>query len=132
MSQENVELARRAFDAFNRRDLDAMLALSHEEVVVESRLVAMEGGYHGREGVRRWWKNTFDVLPDYELEVEEVRDLGGEFTLARLHARAHGAGSTAPLDETVWHAAQWRDGKYVWWRNLMTEEEALEAVELRE
>ena len=132
MSHENLELARRAFDAFNRRDLDAMLALSHEEVVVESRLAAMEGGYHGRDGVRRWWKNTFDVLPDYELEVEEVRELEGEFTLARIHARAHGAGSAAPLDEIIWHAAQWRDGRYVWWRNLMTEEEALEAAGLRE
>jgi len=27
MSQENVELSRRAVDAFNRRDLDAFLAL---------------------------------------------------------------------------------------------------------
>jgi ketosteroid isomerase-like protein len=131
MSQENLKLARRAFDAFNRRDLDAMLALSHEDVLVESRLVVMEGGYHGREGVRRWWVHTFDVLPDYKIEVEEVRDLG-EFTLARIHAHAHGAGSAAPLDETIWHAAQWRDGRYVWWRNVMTEDEALDAIGLRE
>ena len=106
MSQENVELAYRALEAFNRRDPDAVLALAHEEVVVESRLVAMEGGYHGHEGVRRWWENVFDVLPDYEVEVEEVRDLG-DVTLTRLRARAHGAESAAPLDEVICRS---RDG----------------------
>ena len=32
MSQENVELTHRAFDAFNRRDLDASLALTDDDV----------------------------------------------------------------------------------------------------
>jgi len=31
MSQENVELASRAYEAFNRRDLDALLALVDPE-----------------------------------------------------------------------------------------------------
>jgi ketosteroid isomerase-like protein len=131
MSQENIEVARRAFAAFNHRDLDTMLALAHEEIVVESRLVAMEGGYRGHEGVRRWWDNAFDVLPDYEIEVDEIRDLG-EFTLARLRAHAHGAGSAAPLEEVIWHVARWHDGKCVWLRNCMTEDEALEAIGLQE
>jgi ketosteroid isomerase-like protein len=54
-----VELLRRAYAAFSRRDLDTILALAHDEVVVESRLVAIEGGYRGLEGVRRWWTNMF-------------------------------------------------------------------------
>jgi hypothetical protein len=37
MSQENVDLLRRAYEAFNGRDPDAMLALAHDDVVVESR-----------------------------------------------------------------------------------------------
>jgi ketosteroid isomerase-like protein len=131
MSQENVELVRRALEAFNRRDLDAMLALADEDVVVESRLAAMEGGYRGHEGVRRWRQDTFDVLPDYEVEVDEVRDLG-DVTLARLRARGHGAGSAAPLEEVIWHVARWRDGRNTWWRNCITEEEALEAAGLSE
>ena len=32
MSQENVELHQRAFDAFNRRDLDAFLALADPNI----------------------------------------------------------------------------------------------------
>ena len=50
MSQENVDLTRVAFDALNRRDWDAFLALMHEEVEPESRQVAIEGGYHAHRG----------------------------------------------------------------------------------
>jgi predicted ester cyclase len=54
MSRKNVELALAFADAFNRRDWDAFVALVDDEVEIESRLVAMEGGYHGLEGLRRW------------------------------------------------------------------------------
>src|SRR5262245_3666484 len=54
MSQDNVELARRAYDAFNRRDLDAFLALCHADVEFISYAMQLEGGdpYQGPECVR--------------------------------------------------------------------------------
>ena len=57
MSRKNPDLALLMYEVFIRRDLDAMLALMHDEVEIESRLVAMEGSYHGHEGVRRWWSD---------------------------------------------------------------------------
>ena len=50
MSQENVELTRRAFQAFNDCDLDAVLAGLHDEVEAFPRLAAVEGGYRGPTG----------------------------------------------------------------------------------
>ena len=129
MSQENVELARRAYDAFNRRDQDAFLALMDDEVEAESRLVAMEGKYQGHEGVRRWWSDFLGVFPDYTIEVQELRDLG-DVTLARFQARAVGVASGAPLLDPAWQPVRWRDGKCVWWRVCLTEAEALEAAGL--
>ena len=131
MSQENVEAHEHAIEAFKRRDLDTMVALAHEDVVVESRIAAMEGGYRGHAGVRRWWENLFEMFPDYDIEAVEVRDLG-EVTLARIRARGHGAGSAAPVEEVLWQIGRWRDGRYTWWRNCMSEEEALEAAGLSE
>jgi ketosteroid isomerase-like protein len=57
MSQENVELTYRTFDALNRRDLDAYLALTDEDVEFVPRTSAIEGEsvYRGHDGVRRWW-----------------------------------------------------------------------------
>jgi len=131
MSQENVDLARHAFDAFNRRDRDAFLALMDDDVEAESRLVAFEGGYHGHEGVIRWWNSVLEIFPDYTLEVEEPRDLG-DVTLTRFLARGHAAGSNTPLVDPAWIAGRWRDGKCLWWRICSTEAEALEAVGLSE
>ena len=64
MSEENVELARKAIDALNRGDLDAVLAFLSPDVVWE----ALEGVpgigelYRGRAGVREWielmWENA--------------------------------------------------------------------------
>ena len=51
MSEENVERIRRAFDAFNRRDLDVFLALIDPEVEFTTRYMEMEGDpyYRGRD-----------------------------------------------------------------------------------
>jgi hypothetical protein len=65
MSQENVELVYRVNDAFNRRDLDAFLALMDDDIEIASRIVAIEGGLRGHDGVRRWWQNWLDTWPDY-------------------------------------------------------------------
>jgi hypothetical protein len=64
MPHDNAELTRQAYDAFNQRNWRAFAALMHQDVEVESRLVAMEGGYRGDDGLRRWrdgrcfwWRN---------------------------------------------------------------------------
>jgi ketosteroid isomerase-like protein len=131
MSQENVELYHRAIDAYNRRDLDGFLALMDDDVEAVSRLAAIEGGYHGHAGTRRWWENLFEILPDITVEVIEVRDRGDQ-TLATIRLRGHGADSKAPFDERAWQLGRWREGKCIWWQILATESEALEAAGLSE
>ena len=129
MSRENVELARRGYDAFNRREIDGFLALMDESVEADSRLATVEGGYHGHDGVRRWWDHLLGMFPDYTIEVEEVRDLG-DVTLTRFVARGHSADTGTPLIDARWQPIRWRDGKSVWWSVCATEAEALEAVGL--
>ena len=96
MSQENVELQHRLTDAFNRRDLDAYLALTDEDIEAIPRVGGMEGGYHGHDGTRRWWTDLLGAFPDFSVEFYEVHDMGGNLTLAAGHARGHGAGSDTP------------------------------------
>jgi ketosteroid isomerase-like protein len=129
MSRENVDLALLLYEVFNRRDLDAMLGLTHDEVEIEPRLGALEGDYRGREGVRRWWTNLLDSLPDYTVEIEELHDLG-DMTLGQIRGRGHGAASTAPVVERWWQAIRWCDGECIWWGNFATEAEALEMIGL--
>jgi ketosteroid isomerase-like protein len=133
MSQENVELFYRAIDAFNRRDLDALMALMDDDVEFVVRQTAMEGesSHRNHDGVRRWWNSLFDVFPDYNVEVVEVRDLG-DLTFATIHLRGHGAGSAAPTDQAIWIMVRSRRGKAVWWHTSDTRAEVLETVGLSE
>ena len=129
MAHETVELTQQAFDAFNRRDMGAFLALMDADVEAESRLVAMEGGYHGHDGIRHWWQSLLGAFPDYTLETVEVRELG-KLTLATLRSRGHGADSDTPFLDTIWVVTDWRDMKVIRWRVFSTETDALEAVGL--
>ena len=129
MSRENVELVYQAYDAFNRRDLDAYLALADADVEVGSRLV--EGGFHGHEGIRRWWQNMLDASPDRTVEIVEVRDLG-DVTLTLIHVRGHGAASDIPYEETIWSVARWFGKKALWWGVFPTEAEAVKAVRVQD
>jgi ketosteroid isomerase-like protein len=131
MSQENVEPAHQAYRAFNKRDFGSLLALVDAEAVAVPRLAAVEGGYHGHEGIRRWWQQLFDAWPDYQLEVIEVRDLG-ETTLAQIEVGGRAADSGIPVRQTAWHIWRWRRNKALWFGFFPTEAEALEAVALRE
>ena len=133
MSRENVELVHRAIDTFNRRDLDAFLAVMDPsiEFMPYERAIEGLGPYRGHDGVRAWWEESFAVYPDLRAELHEVRDLG-DITLARGRLHGTGAGSGASFDRTLWLAVKWRDGKEVWWHAFESEAEALEAVGLRE
>jgi ketosteroid isomerase-like protein len=127
MSQENVEMAHQAVDAFNRRDLEAFLALTDPDATAVPRLAGMEGSYHGHEGIRRWWQNLLDAWPDYRAEIVEVRDFG-HATLAKVRVGGRAADSGIPVRQTSWHLWRWRRKKCVWWGAFSTQAEALEAV----
>jgi SnoaL-like domain len=122
-----VELARRAYEALDRHDWDAYVALMDQEVEIESLIAAVEGGYHGHEGLRRWWEDFLSAFPDYAIEIEELHDLG-DVTLGRIRGWAHGAAGDTPIVDPFWQPIRWRDGKCVWWRACATEAEALEAI----
>ena len=102
MSEENVERVYMAIDAINRRDLDALLALTDEQVESVSRIVAIEGGLHGHEGVRKWWESWFQAFPDLIGEVVEVRDLGS-LLLTTVRLIGHGRASDLPVQDEVFH-----------------------------
>jgi len=133
MSEENVELQHRVIDDFNRRDLDAYLALVDPNVEFTPYEVSVQGGdpYRGHDGVRKWWRDSFAVLRDLRAEVYEVRDLGS-ITLVRGCLRGQGAESGAAFERTMYLVAEWRTRKIVWWGAFASEADALEAAGLSE
>jgi len=131
MSQENVELFRRASEAFNDGDLDAFLAFFDTEVAASPRLAPIEGEYRGHDGVRLWWESLRGTFPDFHSEVVAVRDLGN-VTLAELHNRGRGVESETPVEQRSWHVTEWQARRIVKWATYGSEAEALKAVGLAE
>ncbi len=64
--------------AFNARDLDAMLACLAEEVDLHPlRLGGAAVRYLGHAGVREWFDRLAHASIDYRIVLEQARDLGG-------------------------------------------------------
>jgi ribosomal protein S18 acetylase RimI-like enzyme len=60
MSEANERLLRRAYEAFNARDIDGALATTQVDVDWPN---GMEGGrLHGHREVREYWRRQFDLI----------------------------------------------------------------------
>jgi ketosteroid isomerase-like protein len=129
MSQENVALTRRAFQAFEDRDLDGLLAVLDHDVEAFPILAGMEGGYRGHDAIRRWWAALLDAFPDFRATIVDLHDFG-DLTIAVLRLQGHGAGSATPVDAAAWQVTKFRHGKCITWRVYTSEREALEAAGL--
>jgi ketosteroid isomerase-like protein len=131
MSQENVELFRKSIDAYNRRDVEAILETWHPEgkwYLVSPRVKGGEA-YHGHEGLRQWWATMQSSNEGLEVILDEVQDLD-DTVLALGHIRAR-FGSIA-LDSEIGWLTRYRDGLAVWSRAYQSNAEALEAAGLSE
>ena len=88
MSQENVEQTKRAADAYNRRDVDAMLEELHPEVEWHSALSILLSGsptvYRGHAGVGEWFREIDEALDEIHVEYKWRRERAPEL---QLHLR---------------------------------------------
>ena len=136
MSEENVEIVRRLLDAWNRRDLDAMLDLGGSELVYVNSPTAVEPGTRrGRDEVIEVARKQWEILADARIEVDKFFDRGDEvIALGRLSRRM--PGSDARIEEPQLGSYQFRDGKIIRVEVLgfggAEVQEALEAAGLRE
>jgi ketosteroid isomerase-like protein len=131
MSQENVELAHRAYEALRRNDIEALVAVVHPDVEWHSLVLEIEGVFHGHEGVREWWQGIRTTFPDWNPWLLEVRTNGAHVVM-NVRGVGRGAASGVDIDEDFWQVAEIRDGLIVWYRAVRTEDEALKAAGLAE
>jgi len=134
MSQENVELLRRGYAAFNRGDIDGLvtaLAAPNCEFITAGRLPGVEDVYRGPEGFRRFVSFFWETFDDAQVEVHELIDAGDQ-VLATVTNTGRGKQSGADVHWTTWVVWTIRAGKVVRGQDFRSREEALEAVGLSE
>lgn len=85
----------------------------------------------GMEEVNDWWRGWVQAWESYVFRsIGEYRDLG-EWVLAPVDVRAQGRGGI-PVNERIFELYRLRDGKIASYRSFLSEQDALEAVGLRE
>jgi ketosteroid isomerase-like protein len=135
MSQANVESARRAFDAFNRGDLDALFQEADTDAVYHLSLPAMFGGeatvIRGSDELREFYGDLMDAFAEFQIEISDIRDLG-ERVFAVGQLRASGKESGAEVDSPIAYVVQYRNGKVLRVNDYFDPNEALEAAGLSE
>jgi ketosteroid isomerase-like protein len=125
VSEANVEAAKRAFDAFAERDIDAALVLFTEDVEflpVTANLTTGGIPYRGHAGMARYFEDVGRVWDELRVFPEEFRDLG-ETVVALGRMRGRGGGMI--IDRPTGWVLRFRDGKIVEGRVFASQEEAL-------
>jgi uncharacterized protein len=133
MSQENVEIVRRAFDAFARGDLAALFAAMDPVVELEDhdRSLDSPATYRGREGFLEGIALVNEGFEDVRYTPEEFTDCGDR-VLVTVRRTGRGSASGASVDERQFHVFDVKSRRIVRVRAFLEQEKALEAVGLRE
>jgi uncharacterized protein len=94
MSQENVEVVRRMYDAFHSGDADGALAHFDPDVVIDASKARPDVGVgQGREQVNAFVTSWVGTWEEWREDIEEMRDLGSRvLVLTVQHGRGRGSG----------------------------------------
>ena len=134
MSQENVEIVRRGWDAWLRGDLPALFGSFDPEIVWDTGNFHdwPESAYHGIDGVERFLREWLAVWDGLEMEVEDVRAAPNERVVSLVLQRGTGRSSGLTMEMEMAQVATLRNGKVTRIDNYENRAEALEAVGLSE
>jgi ketosteroid isomerase-like protein len=144
MSQENVEIVRRAFEIFNRyRETDLSRAERDEAFEAFADLATTDfvyveppewpgaGVYQGLDEYREVLEGFFEALSEMTAEIEETFDAGAQVVVF-VRWRARGTASGAELEMKPGQVFTLRNGKIAKQEVYLDRDQALEAAGLSE
>ena len=132
MSQENVEIVRRAFEAYSSDGPEALADYWDPgiEVGVPPGLPE-SGSYRGRGAVLAWMSEWSEAWERIEYTPEEVVGNGDTVVVTVLY-QGIGKGSGLKIEDRFWYLLRLRDAKIVYIYLYGDRTEALEAAGLSE
>ena len=129
MSQENVDLTRRAFDAVARGDLTFVQELMAPDVViVQPPEVPDAKTYEGRDAAISSWADWPQQWEDFRLELVEVIDVDEDTVISVTRQRGRGRDSGIEMEFEVFFVAHAREGLMVRLEMFFDREQALRAA----
>ena len=131
MTQDNVEIVRGLIDAFNRDDVERVVAAFDESCeLVEPPEMPDSRGFRGHDGIREWMANL-RTIGAIRFQPKSFRT-AGDLVFSEWAASGVGQASGAAFDWKSFTVFHLRNGKVVQAQAFLSESEALDAAGLSE
>jgi ketosteroid isomerase-like protein len=132
MSQENVEIVRRAYDLVTRGDIAGMVDIISPQFELRENVLAPDAAvYHGREGLKKWLDASLEAFGDFRFAPERFIERG-DWIFVPVHSYGRGKASGAPFDARYVTAFKVELGKVVLAASYQDLSAALKAAGLGE
>ena len=132
MSEESLEVARKAHQHLNDGDIDALIVLCDDDFELDmTARVLNPDTYRGHEGIRRFYREVSDVWEEFRWEPLSFFDTADKVVVL-LHSHGRGRGSGLEMARNA--AMVWTidEGRAKSVRFYTDQAEALEAAGLSE
>jgi|tagenome__1003787_1003787.scaffolds.fasta_scaffold19539034_2 ketosteroid isomerase-like protein len=101
-SERNLKRVRAGLDAFNRGDVDGVLAVLADDVeIFSSPALANPGTYHGHPGYQEWVGEWLEAWEGLAISVERIEPVGERHVVVGVLQTARGQGSGVEVEMTT-------------------------------
>jgi ketosteroid isomerase-like protein len=130
--EPKTEVVRRAFEAFNREDLEAARGLLHPDVEFHGTVGGLTEGEvaHGPNAVNETFEPSLEAWDEWRIEPEEIIDAGGDKVVVLSKERMRGQASGIELEAHTAAVVTVRDGRIASFQGYIDQDEALRAAGL--
>jgi ketosteroid isomerase-like protein len=130
VTDSNVEIVERGFEAFNSRGIDGILPFLDPDFVAITppELASEPDTYRGHDGIRRWFDSFYEVMDEIRWDARGFRDVGGR-VVAEFTLRARGKTTGLDFGQEAVMVWELRDGLATRLTLYPTLDQALAAIE---
>jgi ketosteroid isomerase-like protein len=122
-----LDVSRRATEAANTQDVDALMSFYAPDAVWEA--MTGLGTHEGAAEIRRFFVDWLGAYEEFEVEVEEILDLGNGLAFTVVVQRGRPVGSTGRVQLRYATTSIWVDGLIARQTNHIDIDEARAAAE---
>jgi ketosteroid isomerase-like protein len=133
MSQENVEIVRSLYAAWNRRDVDEWLSFHAPDIVFRPVPTFPDSQERrGLDAMRYWMAEWFEVwADDHTIQAKSIREYG-DAVIALLRFTGHARASGVEVAGGIFEVFRFHEGKISSVEDFTDRAEALNAAGLEE
>lgn len=130
--EANIAVIQRAFEAFERNDMESLLALCDEQIAITQppELLDAAPRQHGHAGVLEAFSIWPEQWEDFRIEIVRIVAGPGGEVLVSTRQRGRGRQSGVEVDAEFLFVFTIRDGKIARWQIFLDEEAAQRAAGL--